>query len=602
MDERTQNIKENTTLVSFSVNIFLVIIKLFFAYMSNTTLLLLDAAHSLVDSIVSLTAFASIRIKRMKKDSNSIVYMQLENLAGIIISLVIIFGAYEVLKTALEPRLFFGDTLPNFPLAIIGTLISIGTLYFISRYKVHMGGKTNSPAIVADGYDSWMDMYSSIAVLVSLLGSLVGISLNKIAGFFIALLIFKLGVESLIRSVKSLLKSLYADMDNVNGNEAWNDVQKIDTGKYLEKLKNIWKYAIITGLIIYILSGIYVVETDEQGIVKRFGKETGIKSEPGIHYHLPWPIEKVVKTRVTQVNRMELGFRLEKVPYRGDMSPELWESVHGTGDYRKKPDESLMITGDENIVDINLIIQYRINDPSKFLFTTREPHRVIRNVVEASIREVIGYKSIDEALTTGKSGIQAEVESHVQKTLVEYDSGLHVLAVQLQDVHPPIEVADAFKDVASAREDKNRIINDADAYKNEVLPKARGSAQKIIQEAEAYKSKRINMAEGDVDRFIKLYEEYKQHKNTTKTRLYLETIEKVLPNTKLMIIDPKTSNKNIDYSTLYILKEMSNTREEIENQRIEKTILSDEDDYDNTYFMEDEDDILIRSEKTPTIL
>ena len=182
---------------------------------------------------------------------------------------------------------------------------------------------------------------------------------------------------------------------------------------------------------------------------------------------------------------MELGFRLEKVPYRGDMSPELWESVHGTGDYRKKPDESLMITGDENIVDINLIIQYRINDPSKFLFTTREPHRVIRNVVEASIREVIGYKSIDEALTTGKSGIQAEVESHVQKTLVEYDSGLHVLAVQLQDVHPPIEVADAFKDVASAREDKNRIINDADAYKNEVLPKARGSAQKIIQEAEA---------------------------------------------------------------------------------------------------------------------
>ncbi|MBU0761823.1 MAG: FtsH protease activity modulator HflK [Candidatus Altiarchaeota archaeon] len=603
MDVNSQKIKERTVLTSIAVNIFLVMNKAIFGAMSNTPLLFLDAVHSGVDMLSSLMAYASIRVSRMGSKDESRMYMQAENLASILISFLILLGAWKVLQMALEPQLLFKDSLPNFWLAILGTLISICVLYIISRYKMHMGGKVRSHAILADGYDSWMDMYSSLAVLVSLLGSLVGVSLNKIVGVLIALLIAKEGVAVLFRSARLFLKGIYSEMEEVDDMKTEVEYARIDIKKYIQRVKSIWKYMFAAILLVYLLSGIYVVESDEHGIVKRFGEAVEKDIGPGLHYRLPWPVETVLKTKVTQVNRLEIGFRLEKKAYDSAMQPELWESSHGTGSYEKVPKESMIVSGDENIVDINLIVQYRISDQSKFLFNSREPNRVVKDVVEASVRQVIGNKSIDEALTGGKLEIQGEVEDMVQETLDSYDVGVDILAVQLQDVHPPTEVAQAFKDVASAREDKDKIINDALAYKNDVLPKARGNADKIMREAEAYKAMRINKANGDVDRFMKLYGQYVKHKNITKTRIYIETLEKVLPKTRLYVIDPSTSSgRGIDYSSLTMLKELNLKNEQgvVGDSKSQNSVEEDY-GYDEGYYL-DEGEMFRKTELGPTLL
>ncbi|MFC2162243.1 FtsH protease activity modulator HflK [Candidatus Altiarchaeota archaeon] len=590
------DLKKQTALISLAVNIFLVITKALFAFMSNTSLLFLDSIHSFVDSLASILAYASIRISGMESRKDSRLFKQVENLASILISFIVLFGAYEVGRRALEPKLMFADSVPNFPLAIIGTLISIGVLYFISRYKIDLGSKTGSQVLIADGYDSKMDLYSSLAVLVSLLGTLVGISLNKVAGVMIAILIAKLGIEILVRSVKSFLNGLYHDMDGTQETES--HASMIDLNAYLKVLKNVWKYAIIIGLAIYLMSGIYVIESDEEGIVLRFGKQVADHVQPGLHYHIPYPIESVLKTKITKVERLEFGFRYEKSPYGEAVDPELWESMHGKGSYRKVPDESLMVTGDENIVDLNLIVQYKVGDSSKFLLRSREPERIIRDVIESSVRQVMGAKLIDDALTGGKMSIQAEVEEMIQKTLDSYDTGIDILAVQLQDVHPPLEVADAFKDVASAREDKNRIINDANSYRNDVLPKARGNAQKIIHEAQAYKAQRINNAMGEADKFTSIYEQYRMYRNTTRTRLYLEAMEEVLSQTRLYIIDPEiVGEDSIDYPSLMLMKDFLRSEKPINDGAYDYSYDQEDDPF---YEQEDEEDILLRAEKSPT--
>ncbi|MFH1403081.1 MAG: FtsH protease activity modulator HflK [Candidatus Altiarchaeota archaeon] len=610
-----QTVKEQTALISFAVCVFLAINKAMFGYMSNTSLLFLDAAHSLVDSLTSVLAYVSIRIGRIESKEQFKLVHQVENLAAILISFFILFGAYEVFKRALEPKLLFDNIVPNFPLAIVGTLISLGASYFMSKYKIHIGNKTNSPALVADGYDSYMDVYSSGAVLISLLGSLVGIGLNKIAGVLIAIMIAKVGVDILSKSARRFLKGLYQDMESAEMNnieQVGHARMAVDIRKYYKRLKNLWKYTIVALIVVYLASGIFVVESDEEGVVKRFGVHTGEIMEPGLHYHLPWPVEAIIKTKVTQVNRLELGFRLEKTPYSDSFEPEFWESVHTTDSYTKVSDESMMVTGDENIVDVNMIVQYRIRDSAEYLFNTREPHRVIRDAVETATREVIGRKSIDEALTGGKMMIQSDVESIAQETLDAYGAGLDILAVQLQDVHPPSEVAASFKDVASAREDKNRIINDARAYQNDVLPKARGNAEKIVQDAQAYRTQRINTAMGDVERFMKVYEEYKKHMDTTRTRIYIETLENTLPQTKLFIIDaPDNGGGSLDYSKLILLNQLAykEQKTDAEPDAVNPMYdpngydMSEEEEYWSTADTElTEDELMSRIEKGPLLL
>ena len=271
-------------------------------------------------------------------------------------------------------------------------------------------------------------------------------------------------------------------------------------------------------LIFWLFTGVYTVGPDEVGVVQRFGKyDRTVQS--GLNYHMPFPIETVKTPKVTEVKRIEVGFR-----------------TVGKNQYRTVERESLMLTGDENIVDAELIVQYKIKDPLNYLFNFIGPELTMREASEASLRTVVGRHNIDEALTSGKLMIQEETKELLQSILDKYKTGVQVVAVQLQDVSPPKQVIDAFKDVASAKEDKNRMINEAEGYRNDVIPKARGEAQAMIREAEGFREARISRAEGDVAKFKAILKEYSKAKDVTRKRLYLEAMEEILPGLEKYIV------------------------------------------------------------------
>ena len=285
-------------------------------------------------------------------------------------------------------------------------------------------------------------------------------------------------------------------------------------------------------LAFWLFTGVYMVGPDEIGVVRTFGEYTRV-AQSGLNYHFPYPIEQVNTPAVTEVKRIEIGFRTLR-----------------NGQYRSVEKESLMLTGDENIVDAEMIVQYKIKDPVAYLFNIMAPELTVRTAAEASLRTVVGRNKIDETLTTGKFKIQEETKSQLQAILDKYESGIHVVAVQLQDVSPPKEVIGAFKDVASAKEDKNRMINQAEGYRNDVIPKARGEAEAMIRDAEGFREARIKRSEGDAEKFTTILKEYRKAKNITRKRLYLETMEKVLPGIEKIVVPDKDSGNILNLLNL----------------------------------------------------
>ena len=295
--------------------------------------------------------------------------------------------------------------------------------------------------------------------------------------------------------------------------------------------KGIFRLLILLAIVLYLASGVYIVQPNEQGVIKRFGKFARIDS-PGLHYHLPYPFESALTPSVTEVKRIEIGFRTVR------------------GGYVEVAEEALMLTGDENIVSAESIVQYRIKNAADYLFNIIEPEQTVRNAAEAALRQVIGSRKIDDALTEGKYEIQEETKVLIQELLDSYQSGIIVIAVQLQDVNPPEEVSAAFKDVASAKEDKSKFINQAEGYRNDIIPNARGEAARIVKEAEGYKIERIRKAEGDVAKFNQVLIEYQNGKDVTKYRLYIETMESILPQMKKYIMQNDENTNMIKFLPL----------------------------------------------------
>ena len=289
---------------------------------------------------------------------------------------------------------------------------------------------------------------------------------------------------------------------------------------------------LVTALALWLFTGVYMVGPDEVGVVRTFGEYTRV-AQSGLNYHFPYPIEQVNTPAVTEVKRIEIGFRTLR-----------------NGQYRTVEKESLMLTGDENIVDAEMIVQYKIKDPVAYLFKIVEPELTVREAAEASLRTVVGRNKIDETLTTGKFQIQEGTKTQLQLILDKYESGIHVVAVQLQDVSPPKEVIGAFKDVASAKEDKNRMINQAEGYRNDIIPKARGEAEAMIRDAEGFRESRIKRSEGDAAKFTTILKEYRKAKSITQKRLYLETMERVLPGIEKIIIPDKDSGNMLNLLNL----------------------------------------------------
>ena len=280
---------------------------------------------------------------------------------------------------------------------------------------------------------------------------------------------------------------------------------------------------VIAAIVVWLATGIYTVQPDEKGVALVFGKISTV-AQPGLNYNWPAPIGRVFKPKVTRVNRAEVGFRA---------------GLEGRGNVgsRSVSEESLMLTGDENIIDVQFVTFWVIKDAEDFLFNIRNPETTVKDASEAAMREIVGKNQFEFARTDGRVRLQGEVKTLIQVILDDYRSGIEVTNVELQKVDPPGNVLDAFKDVQAARADKERAINEATAYLNEITQRAEGEASKILNEAEAYKQEKIAVATGEADRFLSVLNEYKVEKDVTRRRIYLETMRSVLGGMDKVLID-----------------------------------------------------------------
>ena len=331
------------------------------------------------------------------------------------------------------------------------------------------------------------------------------------------------------------------DMDNVI-RDLQNKFKGFIPGSFFGKLG---PFVIIIALVlIWLASGFYRVLPDEQGVVLQFGKY--IKTtQPGLNYHIPYPIERVLTPKVTKVNRVEIGYR---------QSPD-----NRTTQIRDVPEESLMLTGDENIVDIDFSVFWIINDAGKFLFNVQVPELTIKSAAETSMREVIGQSKIQSIFTEGRTEIEDKTRVLIQSILDDYETGVTITQVQTQKADPPGEVIDSFRDVQAARADLERQRNEAEAYANDIIQRARGEAEQILQSAEGYKQKVIADSEGKAARFLSIQSEYAKAPVVTKQRIFYETMESVFGDMDKIIIDNDSGQGVLPYLPLpEISKKASN--------------------------------------------
>ena len=304
-----------------------------------------------------------------------------------------------------------------------------------------------------------------------------------------------------------------------NGYYSWKPTSggKIDLNP-----KKIWKYGLIAAVVVVLLitvfTSFYTVDDKQQAVVTTFGQVTDV-TDAGVHFMLPFGIQQAHKVDVNVYQKIELGYATDK-----------------NGDYVVKTDESSMITGDYNIVNVDFFIEYKVSDPVAYLFASTQPEEILRNLIQSQVRNVVGSSNVDSVLTDGKENIQRQVKELVTEILADYNIGLTLVDVKIQDAEPPTQaVIEAFKAVETAKQQAETVVNDAKAYQNAELPKAQSEADKLLQNAEYLKQKRINEAIQQVAMFEAMFQEYEQNPAITKSRMYYETLAAVLPGVKLYI-------------------------------------------------------------------
>lgn len=331
-------------------------------------------------------------------------------------------------------------------------------------------------------------------------------------------------LDDAIRSLQEKLSNIFGGKGGSGGGEgSGGSPGMFSSGNSLKNLG----FVAASIFVFWILSGFYIVDEGIQGVESRFGQYT-MTTNSGLNWHFPAPIEQVERINVQQQRFIEVG-------YRSAGSGQAQGAV-------AVPKEALMLTKDENYIDVQLAVQYQVKDAKAFLFSLVDPEATLKHVTESSLRGVIGGSNMDFVLTEGRSEVVAQAKKEIQEVMDAYNSGIQVTSVNLQDAQPPEQVQNAFEDAIKAREDQQRYINEAEAYLNDVVPKARGAAARKMQEAQGYKEQVIAQAQGETSRFSQLLTEYKKAPEITRKRLYLESMESVMSETNSVMVDVKGGN------------------------------------------------------------
>lgn len=543
--------KSRTALIAAVLSLFLTIYKLILASISSSIALKADAFHSASDVVVSLMVFSGLRFSGGKEQSRP----WMENLVAIAVALMILYAAGSIFSEATTRA---EVPLKSVHLAVIGSLISIAISGYLARYKIFVAKETSSPSLLADGYHSLVDSYSSVAVVVGLIGQMIGLPLDKLAASIVGLLVAGTGLEILTSSIKAILTGQ-------GGRFTWmiHLSERVKAGRSRAPLEDpssvqdiparliaifldLWSrrsvllvsLTALIVLLIYLAQGIAVVGPGETGYIVVFGRVKG-EYPPGLYYHPPPPFGKIRKIQPEFARRMEVGFRTgTSILTRGNLERLVWESRHRAEGYIKYPDEALMLTGDENLIDLTLVLQYHLSDPEKYLFGIKDPDLLVRTAVQAAVRHVVGNGAIDSLLTTRRIETAERTGKILQKSLDRCGSGIKVDRIWLREVHPPVEVVNSFREVASAREDRSRIINEAVTFKNGEIPRAQGEAFSKITGAMAYRTEKNTEAGGKASRFVSRAGAAAGNTSITRLRLFIETMEQVMPGLDKLIMEP----------------------------------------------------------------
>ncbi len=577
-----------TSFFGIAADITLIAIKGLLAAFTGSQALLADAYHSTTDLFVSITVLFGIimRRRRERKSENASTAEApsaetrtqsakesenpeesgadedarpdapgywIEALVAYFVSLIILYVPYRILSDVQAQDAIF---IQNAWMAVVGVLVSIAIAYFISRYKIMVGSETDSPGLMADGYHSRMDMFSSVAVLFSVIGQMMGVKLDQVVAVIIAVMIAITGLELFITSIVSfvqrshLKKTPLSQWVTLISDRAIGWMSRRLTGRSIdagEALRWLTSMAWLTPksatgifgilLLSYLATGMTVVEPNETGVHLRFGKIIDPKLEPGFHYRLPWPIDNIQKVEADRVHRVEVGFRTSS-DVAGSITSLLWEARHVKEGYRKLSQESNVLTGDETLLDISLVIHYRPLDAVQHLLKVNQVDEVIRGVTESIIREVVATEIAHDLLTLHRIRTLNLIRDRLQEETEKLELSVAILAVHCHDIHPPLDVVSDYRDVFSAREDRAKLLNKAKSYRNSELPKARAESAAKLSDAEAFEKEKKIRAEGDAQNFLLLSDAYRRHRDVTGYRMYLETIELGLTGRMKIVADP----------------------------------------------------------------
>jgi len=490
--------KEQTLLIAMGANVLLIGTKFLLASASGSLALKASAWHSFADLFVSAIVLGGLVVAARGPGRGTSRAGRIEHGVALFVAIFIFYMGYRIFAEVVGGH---EHDLANVGWVALGALVTIGFAYFMGRYKTYVGQQTGSPSLVADGIHSMMDVYSSSVVLAGLLGYLIGFrSLDRVAAVVVVLFILSAGTHIFSDALAGLREEGHLEHRFLRG---------LRPSRRMLTL-------IAAGLALgYVLSGVYLVGPEEEAVVRRFGRRVAVGVQPGLHYRLPWPGESVTKIKVAAVRAL---------------SPTPLE----------------LLTGDENLIALRATVQYSVKDVAGYLFNVGQPEGLITANLEAAIRQTVGARQIDDLLTTGRAEVEREAGALLQESLDRHGTGVNVLTVRLVSVAPPAEVADAFLDVASAREDRATYINEAAAYANEVVPKARGEGARTLREGEAYRVEKVNVARGEATRFREKLREYSRARAVTETRLYLEAVERVLTRVKKFIVSPEIKEDSLD--------------------------------------------------------
>jgi HflK protein len=329
----------------------------------------------------------------------------------------------------------------------------------------------------------------------------------------------------------------------------WLRLRDVDVpsqfGRLVERRREFARPALYLAAAFIVLNGIYMLGPNEAGVIERFGKKVLPYSEPGIHYKLPWPIERLTRIGARRVRVVEIGFRSNSTSPDSEPAAYEWNVQHRSGRFERKPEEALMLTGDQNMIELNATVHYSLSHPDDYLFRQLDGEATIRAAAESVMQTISTATPLDEILTTGRRAIEQKAQRDLQTRLDKYGAGIRVLHVKLEDVHPSLEVVDAFREVSGAYEEKNRMVNEAEGYRNEQVALARGNAKASLEAAAAYNLGRVNRADGDATRFTAREQAFRAAPGPTETRLYLETMEQVLPGKKKLILDASKGRRHL---------------------------------------------------------